>query len=276
MNDCISNNSYLNNSIVPTSVAQNAYFVGKTTVYEVIRIIDSCPLFIEDHLDRLQKSATLLNVQLWLSVSQIQSKIAEFIKHESIEIGNLKLQFTFDGDNSFFLLYQSRHSYPTLEMYKEGVTTKTLKIERENPNAKNIQSFHSIAQTFIAENNLYEAILVDKDENITEGSKSNIFFLKNNTIITAFASDVLLGITRKYVMQAAQLLNIKIEERKIALHELQIFDAAFISGTSPKILPIKNIDANVFETNNVLLEQLMSKLDSLMLQYIEIQNIRKR
>jgi len=274
MNDCISKNSYLNDSIVPTSVARKAFSAGKTTVYEVIRIIDSCPLFVEDHLDRLQKSATLLNVQLWFSLNEIQSKIAEFIKHESVVIGNLKLQFTFDDNNAFFLLYQSQHSYPTVEMYQNGVITKTLQIERKNPNAKNIQSFHSIAQAFIAKNSLYEAILVDKDGNITEGSKSNIFFLKDKTVITALATDVLLGITRKYVIQAAQLLGLSVEERKIGNNELQTFDAAFISGTSPKILPIKSIDANVYVTNNVSLLQLMAKLDTIMLQYIEKHNKR--
>jgi len=274
MNDCISNNVYLNNAIVPSAEAKLYVYPGKITIYEAIRILDGCPLFIEDHLERLQQSATLLNVPLLNSIDRLQSIIAEFIEHESIDNGNIKLQFTYNNNESFSLLYQLRHSYPTKQMYTNGVNTKTLQIERNNPNAKNIQSFHQIAQTFILDNAIYEALLVDKDSNITEGSKSNIFFIKDNRIITALASDVLLGITRKYVIKAAELLGLTIEERKIATNELQDFDAAFISGTSPKILPIKLIDLTVYNTTNVILQQLMSTLDALIKQYIDKQRIK--
>jgi len=272
MKDCISKNAYVNNKIISAEEVQKALFTGNTTVYEVIRIIDGRPLFIEDHLGRLEKSASLLQLHLCYSASQIYDIIIEFIKHEGISIGNIKLQFTFDNNKSLFLLYQSQHSYPKVEMYAQGVITKTLHVERENPNAKNIQSFHSVAQSFIKEHDLYEALLIDKDNNITEGSKSNIFFIKENTIITALASDVLLGITRKYVIEAALLLGLKVEERKISMDELPEFDSAFISGTSPKILPIKTIDSKKYKTDTVVLLNLMSKLEELIHQNIETQN----
>jgi branched-chain amino acid aminotransferase len=274
MNDCISNNVYLNNAIVSTAEAKLYVYPGKLTIYEAIRILDGCPLFIEDHLNRLQQSAALLHVPLLISIERLQLQIAEFIKHESIDNGNIKLQFTYNDNVSFSLLYQLRHSYPTKQMYTDGVHTKTIQIERNNPNAKNIQSFHQIAQTFILDNAIYEALLVDNDLNITEGSKSNIFFIKDNRIITALASDVLLGITRKYVIKAAELLGLTIEERKIPTNELQDFDAAFISGTSPKILPIYSIDLNVYNTSNIFLQQLMSTYDALIKQYIDKQRIK--
>ena len=276
MIDCISKNAYLNNSIIPAEQAQEALFAGKITVYEVIRIINGCPLFINDHLVRLQKSASLLNVKLWYSATQIQSIISEFIHHESITNGNLKLQFIVDNKESLFLLYQSQHSYPTLEMYQNGVLTKTLDLERDNPNAKNVQSFHKVAQSFLKDHNLYEAILVDKNGDITEGSKSNIFFIKGNSVFTALASDVLLGITRQYVIDASKSVGLTVEERKISKKELPTFDAAFISGTSPKILPIKKIDEYSYRTDNKHLQNLISELDEMIQQYIEKHNFTNK
>jgi branched-chain amino acid aminotransferase len=269
MNDCISNNVLYNDSIIPLEEANENYFKGEISIYEAIRIIDGCALFIEDHLARLLQSAQLLRVPLPYSMTEIASKIEIFIKHESIVFGNCKILISYNNSQSYFLVYQLQHSYPTLEMYSKGVTTKTVAIERENPNAKNIQRFHSIAQSFIKDNNLYEAILVDKESNITEGSKSNIFFIKGNKIITALASDVLLGITRKYVINAAHLIGYSVEERKIAKSELQEFDAAFISGTSPKILGIREIDSIVYTQNNNVLQQLAKKLDTLIEHYID-------
>ena len=271
MNDCISNNVFLNNNIVPLTTALPEIFNGETTVYEVIRIINGYPLFIEDHLERLEKSATLLGVTLLFSIQEMKEKMTAFIKRESIVLGNIRLQYIFKDTKSMFLLYQSQHSYPTKDQYITGVTTKTLSIVRDNPNAKNIQSFHSVAQLFIKSHQLYEAILVDYDGNITEGSKSNLFFIEGKSILTALPTDVLLGITRKYVIEACHLLGLHVEERKISKNELPNFDAAFISGTSPKILPIQSIDANVYKTNNVLLQQLMNKLDELIQQNIDKQ-----
>ena len=270
MKDCISQHVILNDRIFEKTKVINNLITGNLVLYEVIRIIDGIPLFINDHLDRLFSSAILLKVDIWITKEDILKKIETFINHESIKNGNIRISCTFSENEKQILLYQSRHSYPTEEMYNNGVETKTIHIERENPNAKNIQLFHTLIQDFFAQNNIYEAILVDKNECVTEGSKSNIFFIKDQSLITARIEDVLPGITRKYVFQAAINLKIKIEERKIYFDELSNFDVAFISGTSPKILPIKLIDNMSFETNNVVLLQLMSELNRIIADNIKL------
>ena len=271
MTDCISKNVFINDSIVTIEEAQKALIHGAKVIYEVIRIIDGCPLFIDDHIERLEKSALLLNVSLHFSRNHIKNTIIVFIERENIYNGNLKLQLINDISDSLLILYQTKHSYPSPEMYKNGIITKTLKIERDNPNAKNIQPFHIISQLFIGKEDIYEAILVDKEDNITEGSKSNVFFIKDQDVYTALPSDVLCGITRKYVIEACRLLGLNLFERKISHSELQNFNSAFISGTSPKILPLKTIDDITYDTDTIILSNLITKLDEIIEQNISVQ-----
>lgn len=268
MIDCISKNVYLNNEITSSENVLNAEFESHTTIYEVIRIIKQKALFVEDHLTRLQKSADLLKLQLPFSIDNIAQKINQFIRNENIIEGNVKIECSYNFDYQRFLLYQIKHSYPIPQMYIDGVKTSLLQIERSNPNAKNIQPFHITAQKFIKEHQLFEAILVDFENNITEGSKSNIFFIRNNELITALPEDVLLGITRKYIINISKQIGMTVVERKVSKEELKTFDAAFISGTSPKVLPIKNIDNYTLNTQNYWLKNIIESFNNEIEKYI--------
>jgi len=272
MIDCISEYIMIDGIFVQFAKVQLQTEVGTITVYEVVRIIDGVALFIEDHIYRLLNSAQILGVKLPDSEEAITKKMLQFIAHEQILTGNIKLIFKFSKNVSTCLLYQLRHNYPTQQMYDEGVKTATMLVERSNPNAKSVQPFKQITEKCITEKNIFEAILIDKDGNITEGSKSNVFFVKDNEIITAPAQDVLLGITRKYVIESAKTLRLPIIERKITQNELTNFDAAFISGTSPKILPIKKINSVTYNPQNGIVTQLKLEYDRIILHYI---NARK-
>jgi branched-chain amino acid aminotransferase len=79
----------------------------------------------------------------------------------------------------------------------------------------------------------------------------------------------LLGITRQKTLKIAGDLNIPVIEREVNLNELQHFDAAFITGTSPKILPIRQIDGFTFNPQNVIVRQLMKRYDDLIEGYLK-------
>lgn len=149
-------------------------------------------------------------------------------------------------------------------MYKEGVKTILYFGERENPNAKVINnSFRGAVNKEIKKNDAHEAILVDRNGYITEGSRSNIFLIKGSNVYTSKVEAVLPGVTRTEIIKVAKENSINIIEENIRYTDLEKFDVLFISGTSPNILPIRRVNGLEFDVENDLLRKLMRLFDEL-------------
>ena len=233
-------------------------------VYEVLRVINGVPLFLEDHLKRFFHSAQLAGKNILFTENQIRLLLADLIKRNEISEGNVLISCKLHL-KAFFI----RHKYPTPDMYREGVVCGILKAERENPNAKVFQtSVRKQADDLLAENAFYEVFLVDHNNCLTEGSRSNLFFVSGARIFTAAENQVLVGITRQKTIETARELQIEVVERSIDWSEIGQFDAAFITGTSPKILPVRKIIDFVFDPANALVVQLMAAYDQKIAAYL--------
>ena len=233
-------------------------------IYEVLRVVKGIPLFLEDHLERFFYSALLAGKTIQFSEIQISTFLKNLIDKNKVAEGNVLISCKINL-KAFFI----PHKYPTSEMYRDGVNCGILKAERENPNAKVFQTtVRQRADQMLAENGFYEVLLVDHHDKITEGSRSNVFFVRGNELVTSPGKKVLLGITRQKTVQLARTLNIQLNEREIGFDELQHFDAAFITGTSPKILPIRKIDGFDFNPQNEIVRQLMKSYDELIDEYL--------
>jgi len=229
---------------------------GKS-LYEVIRIDDGIPIFLMEHITRLQNSAKIMKCVLNITVDEIINRIIKLIGVNKTDNGNLKLVINYsssdeldnDNNNPKFLAYFVQHFYPTKQQYEEGVKTITYQGERSNPNAKVVDYvFRDKVNLEIHNKGVYEAILVDDDGFITEGSKSNIFIVLGSTVVTSRVENVLPGITRQFIIKTCEKLNIKFEERNIREKDIHSITGLFISGTSPKVLPIKSVDGFSFDS----------------------------
>ncbi|NJO68668.1 MAG: aminotransferase class IV [Bacteroidetes bacterium] len=170
-----------------------------TTIYEVIRIIDGIPLFFEQHYYRLGKSARLINKRLDLSEEKLKQLIHTLINANKQYSGNIKIIVDYDNETGLSLskIGFIEHNYPTEKEYAEGVKTVSYTFQRPNPNAKiQYPNFRNDVHGLMQNNNAYEIILVNPDGNITEGSRSNLFFIMDNILYTAPEKEVLTGITR--------------------------------------------------------------------------------
>ncbi|BAH06925.1 aminotransferase class IV [Clostridium kluyveri] len=236
-------------------------YKGKS-IYEVIRIIDGKPLFLEPHLKRMENSCKITGLKIWLTGDEIKNRIKKLVEVNKAYIGNIKIIFNFSREN-VFVAYFSKHFYPPLKYYKTGVDTIFFHGEREDPNAKVINTaFREKVNEKIKENNVFEAILVDNEGNITEGSKSNIFMIKGEKVITAPVGDVLPGVTRDVIIKICKDMGLEVEEEKINYKQIERFDALFISGTSPKVLPIKRVENIAFHSpENKALISIMNAYD---------------
>jgi len=242
----------------------------KLQVYEILRVIDGVPLFVEDHYLRFLSSCTKLNLSDTISTEQFSMQIVHLIHLNRVENGNLKIEVLVgESGGQTIRMYCIPSKYPSVDQYSSGVPVGLLHAVRSNPQIKVAHlPVRELADRVIRENNWYEALLVDREGFITEGSRSNVFFLRDDVFYTAPAEKVLIGITRLKIMECIRNFGKECREVEIRTAELNAFDAAFLSGTSPKILPVSSVEEIPYNVNHPILRQLMQKFDAFIGDYI--------
>ncbi len=271
INEAILDYYILNGVLYPNNKCE----VDKITapsIYEVIRIIDGVPLFKEEHLERMRKSAKLLGYQMIKTDREISDEINRLIRANKCLNLNIKLICSnLDEDNQTFLMYFIESHYPQKMIYENGINTILFNSERKNPNVKlrNVD-LRSMINSELKREDAYEALLVNENENITEGSRSNIFFVKDDKVYTAPSGEVLLGVTRNKILNACESLAIKVFEDHIHINQLDEFDGAFMTGTSVDVLPITTIDNSRFDSvNNNIIINISKEYLKYVKEYIE-------
>lgn len=263
---------YVNNGKIETT--ENLEIFGrieKPPIYEVIRVINGVPLFLEDHLDRMFYSANIIGYEIGRDEKEIRQDIKTLILKNNIDRLNIKLLSTEVENNSkIFLTYNIESFYPPEDYYKNGIHTILFNYERNNPNAKVLfSSFRDEVGQALKENNAFEALLVNKSGYIPEGSRSNMFFVRGDKVYTAKSSEVLIGITRKHIFNVCNKLNIKVIEESIHIDDLNKLDGGFMSGTSVNVLPISTIDdIKLDSVNNKIIKEVNNGYINMMKEYI--------
>lgn len=258
-----------NSNLIPSSEFKDEILLRGVVLYEVVRIIEGKPIFIHDHYKRLLNSAVHIKQTIWISFEKIESSIEELIKVNDTKNGNLKLVFQFDDGSSNFLAYFLKHYYPTEEQYQYGVRTIVLPAERPIPNAKVYNpKLRTKANTLIKEAEIFEVLLLNSLGNLTEGSRSNLFFIRDNEIHTAPDTEVLHGIVRTKVLEICNELEIPLHKHSIHYDDLANYQAAFLTGTSLKVLPIQRINSISYDNTHPILQQILNSLQMKMDKYL--------
>lgn len=265
---------FLNNMLLPCSEFDFGN-ISSPSVYEVIRITDSVPLFLEDHLTRLKNSIKLIEQQLEFSNLKLTQLIHQLSAKNNFTTGNIKIVFSFAVNDQAHesiscILFFVPHHYPEAAEYQKGKALQSLIIERPNPNAKisntNLtQKIEMLKQSTGTD----EILLTRHDGIVTEGSKSNIFFIGKHSILTPEQHQVLPGITREKVIAICQQQAIVCKETSIRRDKLVNFSGAFITGTSPKVMPVNAIDGIAFDPLNPIILKIILAYDEMIKKYIE-------
>lgn len=253
-------------------MAEHSNTPSKTVqLYEVIRVIENIPIFLEDHLDRLYQSARLTGMKSLPDPDQLAEMIKNFIATQKKKTGNIKLSFSFSDISTepHCELNFIPHHYPAQKDYIKGVKVGLLYADRPIPNAKTRNTdIREHANNLIRDNNLFEVLLIDSDGNVTEGSRSNVFFIKNETLYTSPREKILRGITWIKVLQICSSSGIQVIEADIPADQMDQYDAAFLTGTSPKVLPICSIENHRYNTDLPMLTKLQDMYNQLIENYI--------
>jgi len=213
---------------------------------------------LDDHTDRLFQSAKTVNMQIpfsQIALNEAQKKV--------IKLNNLKEAYIrpmcFYGSEGMGLRADNLQvhcmveawewpSYMEPEAREKGIKVKLSSYKRQvrNPvsSAKvNGNYVHSIValNEALAEG-FDEALMLDAEGNVAEGSGENVFIVKDNLLITPDLEASLDGITRRTILDLAEELNIKYEIKKLKSEDVLDADEAFFSGTAAEIVPIKSLD----------------------------------
>ena len=243
MDVCFGKNFILNGTLQPPDVFDNSMIYEGDSVYEVIRMVKGSPVFFQDHLVRLEKSVKIQGREMLAGFEDLRRDIIRLSVQESLGEVNLKIVFNYNNGSFNYLLYFIEPIYPTQDQYNNGVKGILFKAERSDPASKVINPglrsdiFHKL----ILEG-AYEALLVDNKNYITEGSRSNIFFLREGSLYTAPEDLILSGITRKYIIEICRENNIEVVFKCVRADEIGEFESVFMSGTSPVVLPFSQIN----------------------------------
>ena len=228
-------------------------------VYEVVRVTDGQPVFLEEHYQRLEKSLASMGRVPLFSCHELRDCIAALVDESGIINHNIKIEADVSG---YARLYLSPTHYPSAELYESGVRTDLFSGERRNPNVKMMdRALREATDAAIRDGDLYEVLLVDRNGLITEGSRSNVFFIKDDEVYTAPSDRVLLGVTRSKIIEIIRGMGLKLREEAVPAADIGEFRAAFISGTSPKVMPIVSVGDTGFDVNDPILRKIMEKYD---------------
>lgn len=234
-------------AVIPLSNLEYSYGFG---VYETIRVTNGKAYFITEHCRRLMESALIISLGHTFTADFVQKSIRELLVQNKADTCNIKVLLIGGSKKALANLYIQclNPLFPDRKLYSQGANCITYKYQRDFPQAKTLNMLASyLAYSRAQQADAYDALLVNHKGNLTEGTRTNLFVIKNQTIIGPPVTDILPGITRGKVLEVAKQNDFEILEQDIKISDLQLYDGAFLTSTSSKIVPIRKIDETSWE-----------------------------
>jgi len=215
---------------------------------------------LEEHTQRLLNSAKILRMKIPFTHEQIMQAQIDVVRANTLEscylrplswIGSRKLGVSPKG-NTIHLMVAAWPwgAYLGEEGMKRGIRVKISSFTRHHVNitmtqAKAVSNYtNSILANMEATDDGYdEAMLLDANGFVSEGSGENLFIVKDGVVYTPdLSAGALNGITRNTVLHICKDLGLEVVQKRITRDEVYIADEAFFSGTAAEITPIRELD----------------------------------
>ncbi|MDF2854463.1 MAG: D-alanine aminotransferase [Neobacillus sp.] len=250
-------------------------------VYEVIRVYNGKLFTANEHLTRFVKSADSIGISLPYTIDQLKETLEKLIEKNKLQLGTIYMQITrgtAKRNHAFptekvtpnLVAYTNDVSRPT-EMLCSGVKailTEDIRWLRCDIKSLNLLG-NLLAKQKAAEAGCYEAIQ-HRGQDVTEGSSSNIYIVKNGVVITHESNHLILkGITKDVILDICSKRNIPFEEKTFSLDDLMNADEVFLSSTTSEAMPVIEIDGN--KVNNGMPGEVTRQIQTLFQREIESQ-----
>lgn len=214
---------------------------------------------LQEHTDRLFNSAHIFMMKIPFDKATLIQAQRDIVKQNNLESGYIR-PIVFYGSEAMGLSAKTLSVHVAIAAWpwgtylganslEEGIRVKTSSFSRHHVNtnmcrAKSVSTYANsiLAHQEVANNGYDEALLLDVDGYVAEGSGENIFIIKQNKLYTPDLTSCLEGITRASVIELAAEIGIPLIEKRITRDEIYCADEAFFTGTAAEITPIRELD----------------------------------
>ena len=239
-------------------------------IFETIKFVNRKALNLNQHMDRLFGSISFIRINLdEIKRAEVISDINKIIKINELDEGLVKIIITKgslenknDKDLNPNIYITISKIYPIPKGPVKVVFYNELKypILRFNPAIKSINYLGNMMAIEDAnKEDAFEVVFYNNDKTITECAMRNIFFIKNNELITPSLNlGILPGTTRKIISELSSKVNLKYSERKILINDVNTMDEAFICSSVVGVLPCY---WDKWESNYTITKQLQVLLE---------------
>ena len=260
-----------------------------TGVFEGMRARDTekgtCVQFLDDHVDRLYRSAEAYNLEIPFNKNVISNAIKEIVKVNKLKSAYIRpLVFFGDGEMGIFpqdipvrvaIAAWEWGAYLGDDAGSQGVNVCISDWQRISPKsfkpfAKGVGGYmnSTLAKIDAVKEGFDDAIMLSDNGTVAEGSGQNIFIYKNDQLLTpSIETGALGGITRKMVIEIANYLDIPVVEQDLSPADLIASDEIFFTGTATEIVGVVSVDSNKISDGTV--GEVTSKIRT---KYLEIVN----
>jgi branched-chain amino acid aminotransferase len=277
---------YVDGKLVPASEAvipvDDLAIMRGFGVFDLMRTLNGKPLFLKEHIERLEESSRQIGLDLCWSQKELIDVVIKTLHRNNHRESNIRIVIT-GGSSPDFITPQGKPRLlilvtkaPELPKwwYKNGVKIISLCSERSIPGAKSIDYIQAtIALKQARKKNAIEAVYVNQNGHVLEGTTSNIFAFIDDTLVTP-GKGILGGITRKVVLQLAGSMY-AIDIRDINRKELIAAAEIFITGTNKALVPVVAVDENTIGDGRpgYRTQKMMSALTNHIAEYYQTQVI---
>lgn len=219
-------------------------------VFDFLITYNRRPFYLKEHVERLENSAREINLSLSHSNEEICDIVMETIdRNPQHKECNIRIVYTGgispdgvtpQGNGILMVMVTPKYELPSW-WYTDGAPVATVDMERFIPTSKSTAYLNAVfAQQEAKKTGGIEAIYVDRENRVLEGTTTNIYFVKGGRIATA-PDAILPGITRSVVLKLADG-KYPVDLRHVNKSELSDFDEIFISASNKEIVPVIKID----------------------------------
>jgi len=217
---------------------------------------------LKEHTRRLFNSARILGMKMPWSEAQADQAVLDVLKANKLNEAYIRPMVFYGAEGMglradnlkthMIVAAWTWGAYLGAENMEQGIRVKTASFTRHHVNAAmcrakaNGQYINSMmALNEVLRDGYDEAMMLDTQGFIAEGSAENIFLVINDELHTPDITACLDGITRRTVIQLAEDLGLKVVERRITRDEIYVADEAFFTGTAAEVTPIREVDNRV-------------------------------
>lgn len=214
---------------------------------------------LEAHTDRLFDSAHIMNMKLPFTKEEINEATRAAVRENNLASAYIRPMAFYGSEGmgiradslKVHVIVAAWHwgAYMGEDALKNGIKVRTssftrhhvnISMTRAKANGNYINSMLALQEA--VSGGADEAMLLDPEGYVAEGSGENIFLVKNGVVYTPEVTSCLNGITRATILTLAKELGIEVVEKRITRDEVYIADEAFFTGTAAEVTPIREVD----------------------------------